>query len=805
MAIQIVCPNCQTTYNLAEEQSGKRVRCKKCETIFTAELPQAKPDVPSEELPAPSRPEPVDQEGVARRRPQPRAATPARRRDRYADDDQEDFRTSRPRARKRRSSHLGLFLIVGGVIASLVMVIGCAVLALWLFTREQTRNAGTQVAFDGPRVLPVPPAGNGNGANGDIDEDKGEAPKEANVKEPDPPSPEPKEPDFISPVPADIAPANPRGPAKAELDPEVVQKVKGATVYLRVTMPDGNIAQGSGFFGAVPAQAERNIILTNAHVVGMLWPDSGKPKSIEAVRNKGTQEEKKFAAELLGLDRSSDLAVLRVSGNDTPPPLEVKSAGSLRETQRVWVAGFPFGERPGREISLSDSSVSSLRRDDNGMLTRLQVNGGMERGNSGGPVVDAYGNVIGVSVSILGGTKLNFAVPGDSVRKMIHGRIAGLTLGQPFVKDGQIRVPATLRLIDPLKRIHSPALEVWTGEPSKRSRPPETAQPATQSGDSPHDRQSLVLRGEEAQAEIALPPLPPGKVYWIQPQWLGTENKPHWASAHSYDLAAPVELRPALLVLKHETGSRDAVLNTWNNVRLSDPARGEHEWSVTTETHLTETTEAIDKQESANVRMSYRSYNMAVKVDNQMLPADKNLRRIRHDIRSLRATVQLDKNGNPGEHEIDVTQVPQASRNELNGLFAGLQHALDGLTVPLPNKQVVPGETWKGERALPLYYHQGYQTETAGLDMTYTYLGTRQQNGRNEAVVALKGQLQKGAASLELAGRAEGIAVVDLANGQVTQASVIAHFDADASQTGGYKSHGTSHVRLRRPPPGARG
>ena len=158
MAIQIVCPNCQTTYNLAEEQSGKRVRCKKCETIFTAELPQAKPDVPSEELPAPSRPEPVDQEGVARRRPQPRAATPARRRDRYADDDQEDFRTSRPRARKRRSSHLGLFLIVGGVIASLVMVIGCAVLALWLFTREQTRNAGTQVAFDGPRVLPVPPA-----------------------------------------------------------------------------------------------------------------------------------------------------------------------------------------------------------------------------------------------------------------------------------------------------------------------------------------------------------------------------------------------------------------------------------------------------------------------------------------------------------------------------------------------------------------------------------------------------------------------------------------------------------------------
>src|SRR5260221_14622135 len=41
MTIQIVCPNCKTSYNLAGDPEGKKVRCKKCETIFTAHVPEA--------------------------------------------------------------------------------------------------------------------------------------------------------------------------------------------------------------------------------------------------------------------------------------------------------------------------------------------------------------------------------------------------------------------------------------------------------------------------------------------------------------------------------------------------------------------------------------------------------------------------------------------------------------------------------------------------------------------------------------------------------------------------------------------
>ena len=96
--------------------------------------------------------------------------------------------------------------------------------------------------------------------------------------------------------------------------------------------------------------------------------------------------------------------------------LPVRSARNLQETQQVYVFGFPFGADLGKEITVSQSSVSSLRWEtETGVLAKVQVNGGMQPGNSGGPVVDAYGNVIGVAVSVLRFTQINFAVPGDQI------------------------------------------------------------------------------------------------------------------------------------------------------------------------------------------------------------------------------------------------------------------------------------------------------------------------------------------------------------------------------------------------------
>lgn len=208
----------------------------------------------------------------------------------------------------------------------------------------------------------------------------------------------------------------PDGPLPNEMAADVVKKVKQSTAYLRVTLPGGEIAQGSGFFAL-----ERNLVLTNAHVVGLLR-SSTPPRRVEVVVRSGEANETKLTGTLLGIDRENDLAVLRVEGNfsQLPPPLPIASAADLVETQKVYIFGFPFGAQLGKNITVSSSSISSLRRGGDGVLKQVQVNGGMNPGNSGGPVTDARGAVIGVSVAGISGTQINFAIPADFIRPFVE-------------------------------------------------------------------------------------------------------------------------------------------------------------------------------------------------------------------------------------------------------------------------------------------------------------------------------------------------------------------------------------------------
>ena len=207
--------------------------------------------------------------------------------------------------------------------------------------------------------------------------------------------------------------------------------MKKSTAYLKVTDADGRQAEGSGFFGIEPG-----IVLTNAHVVGMLGASSKPPKKVEIVAHSGTPDEIRFEGTVLGADRDNDLAVVRVDGDQTklPAPLVVElDRCSLTELQKVFIFGFPFGASLGKEITARDSSVSSFRRDVDGSLYQIQVNGGMDPGNSGGPVVDARGVVVGVSVAVIKGTQINFAVPSEKIQGMLHGRVQEANLGKALI------------------------------------------------------------------------------------------------------------------------------------------------------------------------------------------------------------------------------------------------------------------------------------------------------------------------------------------------------------------------------------
>ena len=168
------------------------------------------------------------------------------------------------------------------------------------------------------------------------------------------------------------------------------------------------MASGSGFF------VDKGLVVTNHHVVN--YP-GGRADRLEVVVQSGTPQAQTFPARVVGQDPGKDLAILEVEGAFAPDPLKVSDTSHLRETHDLYAFGFPLGERLGEEITVTRTSVSSLRRGPRGQ--EIQLHGGLIPGNSGGPVTDTSGRVVGVVVSMVGGTSINFAIAGDEVQTFL--------------------------------------------------------------------------------------------------------------------------------------------------------------------------------------------------------------------------------------------------------------------------------------------------------------------------------------------------------------------------------------------------
>jgi S1-C subfamily serine protease len=145
--------------------------------------------------------------------------------------------------------------------------------------------------------------------------------------------------------------------ARDKIDPAALKKVKAATVHIRVQFADGDVSQGSGF-----VTKDRGLVVTNAHVVGMLDNDSPKPSKIEVTFNSGEPNSKTVEAKISYVDGDSDLALLRMSDKDmgiVPPLLSVGLSQKLTETQDVFVVGFPLGKQAGPNVTVTATTVTS--------------------------------------------------------------------------------------------------------------------------------------------------------------------------------------------------------------------------------------------------------------------------------------------------------------------------------------------------------------------------------------------------------------------------------------------------------------
>jgi hypothetical protein len=197
--------------------------------------------------------------------------------------------------------------------------------------------------------------------------------------------------------------------------------------------------------------------------MALVTPSRSNVAQITVVFNSGTAKEQALSATVVGDDAVHDLAVLRVVGVTTAPqPITFQGAPELRETMPVVMFGFPLGRLLDQKkkypaITVNKGSVSSLRGAGD-EIDDVQLDIDMNPGNSGGPVVDEKGTLIGVAYAGWKNTNINFAIPVPKLTSLLQGRIdppavmeSSIVGGRPQIR---VRAPAT----DPLGKLRSPTL-----------------------------------------------------------------------------------------------------------------------------------------------------------------------------------------------------------------------------------------------------------------------------------------------------------------------------------------------------------
>lgn len=182
-------------------------------------------------------------------------------------------------------------------------------------------------------------------------------------------------------------------------------------------LPRENTQMGSGFI-----ISDDGLVVTNQHVVG------NNPTEIMISTMNGST----YRAELLGSDELTDLALLKIQSDDPFPFIEFSDSDSVRVGEWAIALGNPFGLFEDGQPTVTVGVVSARNRDfrpdpsnPRVYMDMIQTDASINRGNSGGPLLNSEGEVIGINTFIYtGGTGggfvgLGFAIPSNRIDRII--------------------------------------------------------------------------------------------------------------------------------------------------------------------------------------------------------------------------------------------------------------------------------------------------------------------------------------------------------------------------------------------------
>ncbi len=259
-----------------------------------------------------------------------------------------------------------------------------------------------------------------------------------------------------------------------------IEETKKATAFIKVTQ-GGTGGTGTGF--VIQTGRDELLVATNNHVVSLRSanPAEGAAK-VTVVFESGTPGEWERPGQIVATDAELDLAIVRVTkAEKTPKPIKPDLSPKLMELMEIRICGFPYGSSlalgtRNPNITIGRGAVSSIRLNDAGAVGRVQLDGSMNPGNSGGPVVDSEGRLVGVAVAtIKGSSGIGLAIPAHELASLLAGRLYPAVVLPAGSEGGQSAFKVLAGLVDPLGKVKGATLHVWTGDKA----PEPEADPAT--------------------------------------------------------------------------------------------------------------------------------------------------------------------------------------------------------------------------------------------------------------------------------------------------------------------------------------
>ena len=200
-----------------------------------------------------------------------------------------------------------------------------------------------------------------------------------------------------------------------------------------------NAGTGTGI-----VMSEDGYLITNCHVIA-------QAQQITAM----TWDETTYAAALVGSDEASDLAVLKIEPDEALIAAEFGDSDALRVGDTVVAIGDPLGVK--LRGTMTNGIVSAINRNlmvNDREMTLIQTNAALNNGNSGGPLINCYGQVVGVNAVKLSSyysqatvEGLGFAIPISTAKPIIDELIQnGYVAGRPAIGISGEQLPAAARV-----------------------------------------------------------------------------------------------------------------------------------------------------------------------------------------------------------------------------------------------------------------------------------------------------------------------------------------------------------------------